>query len=121
MALGLVPSTEEKASWHIKIKIGAHNKLLLTHSHTYSVYVFNGSLSLSLSLSLSHIKLFITSRSQLPLPPLLPVTPSSLPFLPSTLPPLLCRKGETSQGYQPALAYQVAVRLNASSMHIFFY
>jgi hypothetical protein len=55
--------------------------------------------------------------SQVLLLPLLPVLPSHLlsPH-PPTAPPLVLRKGKASHGYQPALAYQVAVRLGTSSM-----
>ena len=49
---------------------------------------------------------------QLSLPPFLVVPPSPPP---SSRPPFLFRKGEASHGYQPALAYQVAVRPGASS------
>lgn len=45
-------------------------------------------------------------------PPLLPPVPHPTPS-PST-PPCFFRKGQVSRGYQPAMAYEVAVRLGTS-------
>lgn len=55
-----------------------------------------------------------TSQTPLPLPPLLPVLPSSIS--PPSVPwPFLLRKGEAFHGYQPTLAYKVILRLGTSS------
>lgn len=57
--------------------------------------------------------IYFISCSQLLCPPLPPVPPSHLLSpLPSTAPLLILRKGKATHGYQPALAYQVAVRLH---------
>jgi hypothetical protein len=60
--------------------------------------------------------LHLTSVSPPSSPPSLSsFTSSSLPLFPLSPPPLLFRKGHVSSGYQPAVAYQVAVRLGTSS------
>lgn len=54
--------------------------------------------------------IYFTSLPQFPLPPLIFLTFLHTPPLPHPLLTFLFRKGGVSHGYQPALAYQVAVR-----------
>lgn len=61
------------------------------------------------------IKLFLYLLIETYLTPFSPSPSLSLSLFPPSTLPLLLRKGETSHGYLPALAHQVAIRLGTSS------
>jgi hypothetical protein len=74
-----------------------------------------GSQSLTSNVFFPIIYFFIhvTSQSQLPLPPLLPVPPLQIPL--PLLPSLLLREGEASLGYHPTVGHGVSAVLSTSS------